>query len=122
MKEIELKQNRGYKKADELNEEEKAELKRLSGQMMWETSQTRPDLSFRTCIMSYAGKQPTVKTIHEANEAVSKLKSKRVDLKFPNLGKSSKLKVISYSDAAYESLSSRWFLLRGIYSTPKRRE
>ena len=34
VKEIELKQNRRYKKADELNEEEKAELKRLSGQMM----------------------------------------------------------------------------------------
>ena len=39
MKEIELK-NHGYKKADELNEKEKAKLKHLSGQMMWVTSQT----------------------------------------------------------------------------------
>ena len=105
MKEIELKKNCGYKKADELNEEEKAELKRLSGQMMWVTSQTRPDLSFETCIMSNAGNHLTVKTIHEANKAVRKLKPKRVDLRFPNLGNPSKLKVISYSDATYASLA-----------------
>ena len=74
VKEIELKQNRGYMKADELNEEEKAKLKRLSGQMMWVTSQTRPDLSFETCIMNNAGKHPTVKTTHEANKAFRKLK------------------------------------------------
>ena len=74
VKEIELKQNHGYKKADELSEEEKAKLKRLSGQMFWVTSQTRPDLSFETCIMSNAGKHSTVKTIHEANKTVRKLK------------------------------------------------
>ena len=34
MNETELKQNRGYKKVDELNKGEKAELKCLSGQMM----------------------------------------------------------------------------------------
>ena len=35
----------------------KAELKRLSGQMMWVTSQTRPDMSFETCVMSNMGKK-----------------------------------------------------------------
>ena len=105
MKEIELKQNGGYKKADELNEE-KAELKHLSGQMMWIISRTHPDLSFETCIMSNAGKHPTVKTIHEANKALRKLKSKRVDLKFPNLANLSKLNVISYFDATYASLAN----------------
>ena len=61
IKEIELKKNRGYKKANELNEEGKAELKHLSGQMMWVTSQARPDLSFETCIMSNAGRHPNSK-------------------------------------------------------------
>ena len=59
--------------------------------------------------MSNAGKHPTVKTIHEANKAVRKLKSKRVDLKFPNLGNPSKLKVISYSDVTYASLADGSF-------------
>ena len=104
MKEIELKKNYGYKKDDKLNEEEKAELKPLSSQMMWVTSQTRQYLSFETCIMSNAGKYPTVKTIHEANKPLMKLKLKRVDLKFPNLGNPSKPKVISYSDSAYANL------------------
>ena len=48
--------------------------------MMWVTNQKRPDLSFETCIMSNDGKHPTVKTIHEANKAVRKLKSKRIYL------------------------------------------
>ena len=77
-----MKRNRGYKKADELNEEEKAELKRLIGQMMWVTSQTRPDLSFETCIMSNAGKHPKMMTIHEANKTVRKLKSKSLQFYF----------------------------------------
>ena len=56
--------------------------------------------------MSNAGKHPTVMTIHEANNAVRKLKSKRADLKFPNLGNPSTLKVISYSDATNASLAN----------------
>ena len=79
MKEIELKKNHDYKKVDELNEEGKAKLKWLSGQMMWVKSPTRPDLKFDTCIMNNAGKHPTVKTIYEVNKAVKKLKSKRVN-------------------------------------------
>ena len=35
--------------------EEKADLKRLSGQILWVTSQTRPDLSYETCKMSNSG-------------------------------------------------------------------
>ena len=35
---------------------EDAELKRLSGQMIWVTSQTRPDMGFETCVMSNMGK------------------------------------------------------------------
>ena len=58
VKEIELKQNRGYKKADELNEEEKVELNGLSGQMIWVTSQTCPDLSFETYTHEQCWKAP----------------------------------------------------------------
>ena len=101
---VEVAHGRLVKKSDELNGEEKAELKRLSGQMMWVASQTRPDLSFETCVMSNTGKHPSVKMIHEANKAVSKLKSKNLSLCFPNLGDPSKLKVLAYSDATYASL------------------
>lgn len=72
--------------------------------MLWVTSQTRPDLSFETCMMSNTGKHPKVKMIHEANKALSKLKTKRVKLQFPCLGDPEKLSVLTYSDATYASI------------------
>lgn len=96
--------DRQSKKDEELNLEERKELKRLSGQMLWVTSQTRPDVSFETCQMSNTGKNPTVKMILEANKAVIKLKSKKVCLRFPNLGDPDKLEVLVYADATYASL------------------
>ena len=89
----------------ELNSDERSDLKRLSGQMLWASTQTRPDVSFETCVMSNMGKHPTVKKLHEANKALTKLKSRVVNMKFPHLGKLNELKVISYSDATYASLA-----------------
>ena len=89
---------------EELTQEEKAELKRFSGQMLWVSSQTRPDLSYETCIMGNMGKSPTMSIIHDANKALAKLKSKKVDIKFPPLGRPEKLRVIAYSDATHNSL------------------
>ena len=51
---------------------EKVELKMLSGQMMWVTSQTRPVMSFETYVMSNIGKNPHVKMLQEANKALFK--------------------------------------------------
>ena len=101
---IELAENRKERKNDELTTDEKSELKRLSGQMMWVASHTRPDVSFETCSMSNTGKHPTIKMIHEANKAITKLKSKKVSLKFPKLGKPENLKILAFSDATYASL------------------
>ena len=52
----------------ELTNDEKAQLKRLSGKMIWAASQTRPDISYETCVMSNTGKRPTAKMIKEANK------------------------------------------------------
>jgi transposase InsO family protein len=101
---IEIAPHQKSRRNDELNIDERKELKRLSGQMMWVTSQTRPDISFETCTMSNTGKHPTVKMLHDANKGVSKLKSKSVTLKFPNLGNADDLKVVTYCDATYASL------------------
>ena len=94
-----------YSKRDEvLTSEEKTKLKKLSGQMLWVSSQTRPDLSYETCIMSNTGNKPTMKMIHDANKALTKLKSKKVKIKFPMLGRPENLKVISHSDASHNNL------------------
>ena len=91
-------------KNNSLTKEERADLKRLSGQMLWVTSQTRPDLSFETCRMSNIGKDPIVNILNVANKALSKLKRDEVKLQFPSLGDYKKLSVIVYSDATYASL------------------
>ena len=56
-----------------LTTEERKQLKVLSGQMLWVTNHTRPDLSYETCVMSNVGKSPTVRKLLEANKAVAKL-------------------------------------------------
>ena len=102
--EIFIKKERLMRKNDELNDIEKSELKRLSGQMLWVTTQTRPDLAFDVGKISNAGKHPKVKLLSEANKVLIKLKSKTGSIYFPNLGKPSDLKVLCYSDATYASL------------------
>ena len=54
--------------------------------------------------MNNTGKHPTIKILHDANKALSKLKSKKTALKFPNLDNSKNLKVLAFSDATYASL------------------
>ena len=46
---VSLSANRMTRKDDEMTMEERKELKRLSGQMMWISTRTRPDLCFKTC-------------------------------------------------------------------------
>ena len=101
---VNINNSRKLMKDDSLNSEERAELRRLSGQMLWVTSQTGPDLSFETCVISNIGKNPKVNTLHVANKALSKLKRNRVRLQFPSLGDYKTLCVIAYSDATYASL------------------
>ena len=95
-----------YSMRDEvLTQEEKGDLKRFSGQMLWVSTQTRPDVSYETCMMGNMGKSPTMDMIHNANKALVKMKSKKVEIKFPPLGRPEGLRVITYSDATYNSLT-----------------
>ena len=88
----------------ELKSEEKEYLKRLSGKMIWAASQTRPDISYETCVMSNQGRHPTVKMIRDANKAVTKLKKRNVSICFKKIGKPTQMKVKVYSDATHASL------------------
>ena len=93
-------------KESPLTKEEKAQLRSLSGQILWASSQTRPDIMFDSCITSNYGKNPTIRNIIQANKTVKKLKSTYVQLVFPNLGDPRKTEVITYADAAHANLPS----------------
>ena len=101
---IDISPSRRKEKLNVLSQEERKDLRRLSGQMLWVSSQTRPDCSFETCMMSNTGKQPRVAMMLQANKALSKLKKDRVQLKFPSLGDYRKLSVSVFSDATYASM------------------
>ena len=98
-----VSKERSVHRNEELLAEEKYDLKSLGGQLLWAATQTRPDCSYEACIVSNIGKNPTIKSIHQANKAVSKLKSKRVEIKFPKLVLK-KLTVVCFADATHASL------------------
>ena len=104
LKQIEVKKERALRKDDEASAKEKKELKRLAGQMLWVTTQTRPEMMYDACKVSNVGKHPKVNNLVEANLALQKLKSKKGHIKFYNLGNPNQLKVVCYSDATYASL------------------
>ena len=62
------KKGRSLRKNDELSQEKKAELKRLTGKMMWASTQTQPNVAFDVCRMSNAEKFPKVKLLFKANK------------------------------------------------------
>ena len=101
---ISITHDRYSKRNEVLTQEERGALKRFSGQMLWVSTQTRPDVSYETCMMGNMGKSPTMDMIHNANKTLDKLKSKKVEIKFPPLGRPEGLRVIAYSDATYNSL------------------
>ena len=97
--------NQGDRKnKEELNQEERKKLKALGGQMLWVASQTRPDLSYETCVVTNVTQSSTVKTIHDANKAIIKMKAQTVDIRFPSLSEVSDIKIKAYTDATYASL------------------
>ena len=69
-------------------------MKSLAGQLLWVSTQTRPDIAYDVCKISNPGKQPQVKSLIFANKTVRKLKSTEGYLVFPKLGKPTDLKVV----------------------------
>ena len=89
-----------------LSETDKASLRSLSDQILWTSTQTRPDVAYDACVVGNYGKSPTVRNIIMANKAVKKLKDNDVHLIFPNIGQPHKWKIRTYGDAAHANLPS----------------
>ena len=83
---IDIKKDRSLRKNDQLCQE-KTELKKLTGQMMWVSTQTQPHVAFDVCRMSNTGKFPKVKILFKANKALQKFKSWIGSITFPQQGK-----------------------------------
>jgi hypothetical protein len=103
---IELTAERASQRDEPLTQKERQQLRSLSGQLLWATTQSRPDVAFDSCIVSNTGKHPTVHSIVAANKTVKKLKNSTLRMVFPNLGNPSQIRVVAYADASHANLPS----------------
>ena len=104
--EISIGSDRRKQLDDQLTEDEKKTLRSVCGQLLWSTSQTRPDAAFQSCQVSNHGADATVRSLIEANRAIRKLKNDGMKLNFPGLGDPNSMKVVVYGDGTHASLPS----------------
>ena len=101
---IDVKKLRSLRKNDKLSQEQKIELKRLTGQMMWVSTQTQTEVVFDVCWMSNTRKFLKVKLFFKANKALQKLKSKTGSITFPQLERPSNSNIVCNADTTYTIL------------------
>ncbi len=101
---IRLQAVRAVQRDASLNETEKEQLRSKIGQILWVAKQTRPEIMFDVCSLASNLKYATVKSIHETNKVIRKLKSEMVTLKFQHLGNSDALIFVVFSDASFGNL------------------
>ena len=106
LREIKLSHERKKQIDEPLTQEEKRQLRSVCGQVLWATSQTRPDSAFEGCQISNYGHEATVKAIIEANKTIRKLKSEQLRIMYPSLGDPAQMKVVVYGDGSHASLPS----------------
>jgi len=104
LKEIDIQDERKKQLDEKLSEKEMKQLRSVCGQLLWATSQTRPDVAFDSCQVNNYGKEPTVRNILEANKAIKKLKTDKVKIVYPCLGNPKHMKVAVYGDGSHNSL------------------
>ena len=93
---------RSSPKTESLDKKETTQLKRMTGQVNWAATQTRPDLSFAVVEQSVKYKDPNLGDLVNAVKSIKKLKLESVKLLYPKL--SGKIKIVTFSDAAFKNL------------------
>ena len=87
-----------------LTDKERDLLQSKIGQLLWISSQTRPDISYSTCQLATRLKSGTVKDLLEVNKVIQQLKSYCLRLRYVKLGKDKDLKIIVFTDGAHGNL------------------
>lgn len=104
LKSINVSAGRGIHKNMECNEEEKECFRSLVGQLGWLCTNSRPDLSYDVLELSCKVNNPRVEDLIEANKCLRKACTFESSMYFPELGDSSKYKLVVYSDASHAGL------------------
>ena len=99
-----LSKERISRKDEHLSSADRSKIRSLGGQLLWVTTQTRPDVSYDSCWVSNYGKNPTNRSLVEASKAVKKLQMSKTGLVFPPLGDPKLIKIVVYQDASHANL------------------
>ena len=67
---------------DVLSKNEVQLLRSLSGQLLWVTSQTRPNAAYDSCFVSNVGKDPKKRILLDPNKAIKKTQKSRITTAF----------------------------------------
>ena len=94
-----------------LDKEEMTLLRRLTGKINWAASQTRPDLSYSVVELSTKFKKGELGDLKKANKAIVRLTSSPIKVLFPKI--TGGLKIVVYSDAAFQNLPDQTSSGRG---------
>ena len=89
------------------NTEEKKEIRRVVGELLWVSLMTRPDLSFEVNSLSSNITKANIKDLKDARRLVEKAKSEPISLNFTRLGSKDKLKIRMFSDASFSNQDNK---------------
>ena len=86
-----------------INDMEYKELHSICGQLLWVSTQTRPDMAYYTCVASNSTKSGTISDLKLVNKAINYLQKNRLTLKYSKL-EFSNVSLVAFCDAAYGNL------------------
>ena len=86
---------------------ESSELKHLIGQINWVSTQSRPDVSYDSCILGGRVSKATVADVHQANKVIRKIRGRTLDLIFPENLDLTTVRLICFCDASFANLANR---------------
>jgi hypothetical protein len=86
-----------------VKENERKEIRRVVGELLWVSLMTRPDLSFEVNYLSSNISTAKIKDLKCAKRLVEKAKHEPVTLSFTRLGRSEKMRLKVYCDASFNN-------------------
>ena len=102
---ISITEERELQRGDLLTPLERAEVKSKTGQLLWVSGNTRPDISFETSVLCNPGPSATVESLVQVNKVISKLKQSPGVVKYVNLGDFNSWSLKVFSDSSHANLS-----------------
>ena len=86
-----------------VSKKEYNDLRSVCGQLLWVSSQTRPDMAYQTCVASNSASTATIGDLKQVNKAIDYMQKNRLTLKYPKLDLRDVF-MLAFCDAAYANL------------------